>query len=199
VSPDLAEISFSVVTQGKNPETLSATNTDKMNAVLEFIKSQGIADADAKTTDYNLSPNYQWDKYSQRNFIVGYTLTQTVRVKVRDLSKVASVLAGLTPLGVNQVGNINFTFADPEKYLGMARADAFLKVQAKALAMVQSAGVSLGRVITIAENGYAPPPRPFYFGAAKAMDSMASMPPAPNIQPGTQDITDTVTITYEVR
>ncbi len=43
-APDLAEISFSVVTQGQNPSTLSDNNNQKMSAVLQFVKSQGIAD-----------------------------------------------------------------------------------------------------------------------------------------------------------
>ena len=130
VSPDIAQISFSVVSQGQNPEALTTNNNDKMSAVIQFVKSQGIDAKDIKTTNYDLSPNYQWDKNTQRNFITGYTLTQTVLVKVRDLAKVATVVGGLAPLGVNQIGGINFTFDDPESFLAMARADAFTKAEA---------------------------------------------------------------------
>ena len=161
-APDLAEVTFSVVTQGLNPQTLSDNNNQKMNAVLTFVKSEGIADADITTTGYDLSPNYQWSASTQRNYITGYTLTQTVEVKIRDLSKVASVLGGLTPLGVNQVGGVTFTFADDEKVLAAARADAFAKVTAKAKEMAREAGVSLGRVVNVSENNYIPGPRPVY-------------------------------------
>ncbi len=195
--PDLAEVSFSVVSQGQNPDTLATNNNNKMNAVLQFVASQGIADADVKTTNYNLSPNYQYDKTTQRNFITGYTLTQTVDVKIRDLSKVAPVLAGLTPLGVNQIGNVNFTFADQEKYLSVARADAFDKIEKKAQEMAAAAGVRLGRVIGVSEYGT---PVPIYYGADKAMGMGGAVTASvPTIQPGTQDITDQVTVVYEIR
>jgi uncharacterized protein YggE len=200
VSPDLAEVSFSVVSQGQNPETLTTANNDKMNAVIQFVKGQSIDEKDIKTTDYNLSPTYQYDKNTQRNYITGYTLTQTVQVKVRDLSKVASVVGGLAPLGVNQIGGINFTFDDPEKFLAQARADAFTKVAAKAQEMAAGAGVSLGRVLNVTEYGTPPGPRPYYSFADKASaGGVASAPSAPDIQPGTQDVTDQVTVTYELR
>ena len=49
-TPDLAEVSFSVLSQGTSPQTLSANNTNKMNAVLHFVSSQGIAASDIATT-----------------------------------------------------------------------------------------------------------------------------------------------------
>lgn len=194
-TPDLAEIDFSVVTQGKNPAELSDNNNSKMNAVLQFVESQGIATSDIKTTSYNLAPVYQWDKNTQRNYITGYTLTQTVETKVRDLSKVASVLGGLAPLGVNQIGNVNFTFANDETVLAAARKDAFAKAIEKAKSMAADAGVSLGPVVSVAENHYIPGPQPVYAAAATAVGLGGGV--SPSIQPGTQEITDTVTIVYE--
>jgi uncharacterized protein YggE len=195
-TPDLAEITFSVVTQGQNPSTLSNNNNQKMSAVLEFIGSQGIATSDIATTNYNLQPAYQWDNGTQRNFITGYTLTQTVEVKVRNISKVASVLGGLAPLGVNQVGGVDFTFADQNTVVAAARADAFTQALAKAKDMASEAGVSLGKVVNVSENNYLPMPQPVY-GVSSPM-SIGAMAVAPSIQPGTQDITDTVTITYQL-
>ncbi len=196
-TPDLAVIDFSVVTQGQNPAALSDNNNSKMNAVLQFVASQGIATSDVKTTSYNLQPNYQWDRNTQRNYITGYTLTQTVEVKVRDLTKVASVLGGLAPLGVNQIGNVNFTFADENKVLAAARNDAFVKALAKAQSMASDAGVALGPVVSVAENTYLPVPQPAY--AAMSAAPLGAGTVAPNLQPGTQEITDNVTIVYEAQ
>src|SRR4030042_2540396 len=78
VSPDIAKLSFSVVSEGKNPETLAESNNKKMNAAIDFVKSKGIEEKDVKTTDYNLSPRYAYDEDTRRSFISGYTLTQTV-------------------------------------------------------------------------------------------------------------------------
>lgn len=197
-TPDLAEITFSVVSQGDNPQDLSSDNSSKMNAVLEFVSSQGIASSDIATTGYDLEPSYQYDKTSQRNFIVGYTLTQTVTVKVYDLTEVAPLLGGLTPLGVNQVGGVNFTFSDEDAALAPARADAFNKAKEKAIEMASEAGVTLGPIVSVSENGNVPQPLPYYAMAAGAGNSSAPSI-SPNIQPGTQDLTDSVTITYALQ
>jgi uncharacterized protein YggE len=197
-TPDMAEIDFSVLTQGQDPKTLSDNNNTKMNAVLQFVSSQGIASSDIATTGYNLQPNYQYDKTSGRNYITGYTLTQTVHVKVRDLTKVADVLSGLAPLGVNQIGGVNFTFQDPDKFVGVARTDAMTKARTQADAMATEAGASLGKVISVNESPYFPGPRPMYAMTADAMGA-GSAAVAPSLAPGTQDVTDTVTVTYELK
>ncbi len=198
-SPDMAELTFSVVTQGQNPSVLTDNNNQKMTAVLKFVKSQGIDDKDITTTAYNLSPNYQWDKNTQRNYITGYTMTQTVQAKIRDLTKVADVIGGLAPLGVNQVSGVAFTFADPETVLAAARADAFAKALAKAKDMAASSGASLGGVVSVAENNYLPVPRTMYASDQSVLGMGGAVASAPTIQPGTQDITDTVNVVYSLR
>jgi len=124
VSPDIAKLSFSVVSEGANSKLLAENNNKKMNAAIDFAKSQGIEEKDIKTTEYNLSPRYEYDEKTKKTFISGYTLTQTVLVKVRDLNKVAEVLGGLPALGINQISSISFDIDEPEKYLSEARNQA---------------------------------------------------------------------------
>jgi uncharacterized protein YggE len=196
-TPDEADITFSVVTQGQNPQTLSDNNNQKIGAVMQFISSQNIASSDIATTGYDLEPNYQYDRTSQRNFINGYTLTQTVQVKIRDLANVASVLGGLAPLGVNQIGGVNFTFQDPNKFIGIARGDALTKASAEAGQMAAQANASLGEVVTITESSYVPVPVPMFSMSATSA-GMANAA-TPSIAPGTQNVTDNVTVTYALQ
>jgi len=197
-TPDLAEITFSVVTQGKNPADLTTNDDQKSTAIAQFLASENIATSDIATTNYSLSPNYQYDRTTQRNYIVGYTLTDTVRVKIRDLTNVASVLGGLAPLGVNQVGDVNFTFSDPDNLVGPARDQAIQKAEEKAAEIAAESGASLGRIVNISESGNVPQPMPYMaYGGVEVSSAMAV--PTPTINAGTQDITDSVTITYELR
>jgi uncharacterized protein YggE len=199
-APDIAELSFSVISQGKNPDDLSDVNNQKMNAVTKFVKGEKIAEADIKTTSYSLQPNYQYDRTTQRNFVTGYTLTQTVTIKVRDLLKVAKIIAGLTPLGVNQIGGVNFTIENPEQFLSEARKDAFTKAEIKAREIAAEAGVALGRVITASE--YQQGPIPYYAMAEKVGFGGAgpvAAPVAPTIEPGTTEVKLNVSVTYEIR
>lgn len=209
-TPDLAEVSFSVITQGQNPDTISSDNNKKMSSVIDFVKSLNIASSDIATVGYDLSPNYQTQTTTgipslipgtmvttNESRIIGYTITQTVQVKVRDFAIIPKLVSGLTPLGINQVNGINFTFDDPEKFLSIARADALAKAKAKAGEMAMEAGtVSLGKVMTISEYGNVP----MYSAMNESVKAMAAgiSSYAPTIAPGTQDITDQVNVVYEL-
>ena len=196
-SPDTANFSFSVVSESSSSETISADNINKMNAAIEFIKSKGIDEKDIKTTGYNLSPKYEYNKDKKQTFISGYTLTQTVSVKVRDLTKVAEVLGGLPGLGVNNISDISFTIDDSEQYLTQARNQAFEKAKIKASQMASVNGVALGGIINFSEyqsSAY------YYKGAALGMGGgEAASIPVPQIQPGTQEINVQVNITYALK
>lgn len=200
VTPDIANTSFSVVSRGKNPQDLADNNNQKVTAAIDFVKSQGVDAKDITTTGYNLSPDYQYDQQLQRSYITGYTLTQTVTLKIRDLKKVADIIGGLTPLGVNQIGGINFTIDDPETYLAKARSEAFTKAQKKAMDMAAANGVSLGRVMNVSEyqGGI---PYPYYAnGTSGVMKEMAAPSvSAPTIEPGSQEVTINVSLTYELQ
>jgi uncharacterized protein YggE len=197
-TPDLAEASFSVVSRGKSPADLANANDQKMSAVVQFLKSEGLADKDIETTAYDLSPNYVYDSGLQSSRIDGYVLTQTVSVKMRDFKKVAEIIGGLTPLGVNQMGGINFTIEDQEKYLAVARADAFAKAKTKAAEMAAQNGVKLGRILNITESSVTPVP--YYYPEATRNVAMGAAPQvaAPTIEPGSEEITNQVTLTYEL-
>ena len=190
----LAEISFSVVTQGANPSDLSTNNNAKMAAVLQFVSSEGIASSDIATTNYDLEPTYQYDSNSQRNNIIGYTLTQTVQVKVHDLTKVADVLGGLAPLGVNQIGGVDFTFNDPDSVTALARTDALGDAEMKAQQMASALGSSLGEVVSISDSSNVIIPQPYPEVNEMSVGAMAAS--APTIEPGTQNVTDNVNVTY---
>lgn len=196
VTPDLAESSFSVVSRGKNPEELADGNNQKVSAAIQFLKSEGIEGKDIKTVGYSLSPDYRYDPQTERNFITGYTLTQTVLVKMRDLNKVAKVIGGLTPLGVNQIGGINFSIEDQENPLSLARGEAMKKAEAKAREMAAQGGARLGRLVNISESqgGF---PIPYYYAAGTLRAEPAAVA-APTIEPGSQEVKDQITLVYEL-
>lgn len=195
VSPDIAKVSFSVVSEGVNPKFVAEENNKKMNSAINFVKSLEIDEKDIKTTQYNLSPRYEYDEKTRKTFISGYTLTQTVLVKVRNLDKVAEVLGGLPELGINQIGSISFDVDDSEKYLTEARNQAFEKAKEKAKTMSEKNSVKLGKVINFSEyQGVQPFP---YYAAMEGKGGAPSV--APTIEPGTQEITIQVSITYEIK
>jgi uncharacterized protein YggE len=198
-TPNLAELSFSVVSQGQDPQSLESDNDTQMNSVMQFLSQQGIATSDIQTLAYDLEPNYQYPKDSTQGTIAGYTLTQTVQVKVRDLTNVASVLGGLPPLGVNQIGSVNFTFDDETSFLAAARADAMTNAQQEAEQMAQGFGATLGPIVNVNENNQLPGPEPVYSYASAGSGMAVPAAVNPTVQPGSEDVTDNVTVTYALQ
>ncbi len=196
VSPDTAEIDLSVVSRGKNPTDLADTNNTKMSAVIDNLKSQGIDSKDIKTTTYNLNPDYAYDENTRRSYITGYTMTQTVTVKVRDLAKVASVLAGVTPLGVNQIGSVRYTIENQDAALQTARDEAISKAKAKAKGMASASGGRLGRLLNIYESQSGP--IPYYYSTKEAFGMGGGPVAAPTVEPGQQEVKVQVSLTYEL-
>lgn len=193
---DVAKLSFAVVSEGKDPEVIQADNARKMNAAIEFVKAQGIDAKDIKTSDYNLSPRYEYDEKKRTTFISGYTFTQTVTVQLRDFEKISPILGTLPGIGINQIQGVNFEIEDQEKYLAMAREEAFSRASAKAAAMAKQNGVRLGRVVTFSEGSQGPI-YPRYFEAAAMKADVGA--PAPMIEPGSEEVRVNVTVTYELK
>lgn len=196
ISPDLATVTFAVVSQGSKPEDIQKTNSDKINKAIAFVKSQGVKAEDIQTTGYNLSPRYSYDKETSESSISGYELSQTVTVKIRALEKAGEIVGGLTSNGINQIGSLAYSIENPEAQRARAREEAFANAREKATYMASANGVSLVRVISFTEqpnNIY-----PMYYGAMEAK-GMGGGPVAPDLQPGTQDVNISVSVTYEIR
>lgn len=194
--PDIAKVNFSVVSDGVDPITIQTENTKKVNSAIDFVKAQGISAKDIKTSQYNLSPRYEYDEKRRQSFISGYELRQSVEVKIRDFSKIAAILGGLPERGINEIGQLQFDIDDRDVYLNQARKEAFAKARTKAEAMAKQNGTRIKRVVTFSESqGYVPP----IFYAAKESGFEGSPAPMPTIEPGSQEVKVQVTVTYEIK
>lgn len=203
VAPDIAQISFSVLTEGKDPAVIQAENTGKMNTAIDFVKGQGIDSKDIKTANYNLYPRYEFgpptSHFPREQKIIGYTLTQTVFVKVRDLNKVGTILAGLPEKGINQIESTSFSVEDPDKYLNEVRAEAFAKALEKAKTMAKQNDVRIRRVVNFSEGFGGPVPYFLKAESAFGRGGDAAPAPTPTIEPGSEEVTVNVSVTYEIR
>lgn len=203
VKPDIAQFSFSVITEGADLEKITSDNNKRIAEVINYIKSEGISEDDIKTTQYNLQPKYEYIESQKKSFISGYELTQSVFVKVRDLDKnigkISTILGSLPEMGINQISGVSFTVDNPEEFMAKAREEAFKKAHEKALVIAKSNGVSLGQVLNASEFQGGPiyygPYEKFGLGGAPAIDRAV---PAP-LEPGTQEITVNVSVTYALR
>lgn len=222
--PDIAEFSFQVITEGGNDlNALQVKNTEAMNKIITFVKEQGVAEKDIKTQYYNVEPRYQTSEckvvttplsVAPNSFggtvvgsinqtcpppsIVGYTLNQSVAVKMRDFKKIGDIMGGVVKNGANQVGSLSFTVDDQTKVQDEARTEAITKAMAKAQAIAAAGNFKIGRLLNIQEGT----PYPVYSNSlrmeASAKADGAVSTPAPIIQPGSQEVNVNVTLQYEI-
>ena len=218
--PDIATFTFSVVSDKATVAAAQTDATTKANAVTDYLKTQGVADKDVQTTDYSVSPQYDYqsavcpaaspavDVYGTTNASVsycppgrqvlkGYEVRQTTTIKVHDLSKAGDLLTGVGSKGATEVSSLNFTFDDPTGIEQQARDKAIVDAKQKAQKLADSLGVSLVRVVSFNENASGYMPRAYGAGVTAAMDSKAA--PAPEISVGQNKVSDDVSVTYEIR
>lgn len=149
--PDIAVVNFTILTESPTSKAAQDENTRKSNAVMEFLKNQGIADSDVKTVGYNIYPQYFYPQFS-RPTITGYQVNQSVQIKVRDLDKVSGVLDGIVSAGANQINNLNFQTDDLEALKAEAREKAINDAKEKAKVLEKQIGIRLGKIVNFSEN-----------------------------------------------
>lgn len=184
--PDEATFTVGVQTQGATAREALASNSQQTRRVIDAVRSAGVAKGDLQTQNVSVSANY-----TDESRIDGYTATNSVLVTIHGLSTAGKVLDAATNAGANEVYGPSLSRSDAEKLQAKALREAVGAARQKAEALAAAAGVSLGRVTAINE-GFSGGPEPYY-----ATDLRAVKAEAP-IEPGTQDIQASVTVTFAI-
>ncbi|MFA5125260.1 MAG: SIMPL domain-containing protein [Patescibacteria group bacterium] len=196
VTPDIAVLYLGVINEGATVNLAQKGVTDKMNAIIDSLKKEFKIDAkDIKTENYSVNPKYDWTDGRQR--IIGYSANQSVTVKVRDFDKTGDILAKATELGANTVSGPTFSIDDPEKAKAEAREKAIAQAKEKARILADQVGIKLGRIINFYEGG-TELPNAIYSRSDLAVGAGEMKAAAPTIEPGSQDVQLTVSISYEI-
>ncbi len=193
--PDVAVVVLGVEDRNVKISNIVQGSTDKMNKIITDVKELGVEEKDIQTTQYSITPEYNWTERGGRIF-VGYVITQQITVKIRDFDKIGSILDKATADGANSIGDLQFTIDDMEVVRAEAREKAIAEAKTKASTLAKQVGIKLVKITNIFE-GYASYPQPMYDKGAGVMMESASV--APEIQPGQMEINSTVTLTYRVR
>ena len=203
VVPDIAQFTFGVLTEGgSNLSDLQSENATRINRVIDFLKSNGINEEDIKTQRLNITPRYQYSNcfgefrgVCPPPEIVGYTIDQSVRVKVRDLNTVGDIFAGVVDNGANTASNLLFTIDDRTLFENQALAEAIAQAREKAEALAEAGGFRIGRLLSVEAADFGPRPV-FELGIN---DSFRSEAVAPNIEPGVEEVSVSVILRYKIR
>src|SRR5690242_8054599 len=193
VSPDIADVRLGVVVTKPTVKAARETAAEAMTRVIAALKKLGIADKDIQTTTVSLQPAYDYSTQTNPPRITGYNLANGVAVTVRNLDQTGDVIDDSLAAGATSLDGVTFRVDDPAKAQEQARTDAMNQAKANADTLAKAAGVSITGVATISEAS-APVPYPVFYGGAAAAPAADSVKTP--IQPGTSDVTITVTVAY---
>lgn len=202
--PDVAKVTFSIITQAKTAEDAQKENDQRMTQLLEFIKKEGVKSEDIKTIGYYLNPQYDYNWCKTKNTdiiscppkIVSYQLNQTVEIKIRNFDKINTIVGGLSENGANEISQVSFEIDDIEDYKNLARIDALNKIEKRAKLISQKTFVKLGRIISISENTES---TPFYRAVLPQTVLKEKVVNEANIEPGVNEIKVVLTVLYEIK
>lgn len=206
--PDIATFSFSMTESGESVESAQGLVDGKIDKSLAILKEADIADRDIKTTNYNVYPKYEWEQVvcvtypcpQGKNKLIGYEVSQTITVKVRDVKKVGDLVSKIGAVNVSNISGVEFTVDDKDKYIAEAREEAIKKAKEQAKVLAKQLGVKLGKIMYFNENGNYMP-HPYYAEGKGGMDmAVSSIAPAKAQLPqGETKITSEISITYEIK
>lgn len=196
IVPDTASVDLGIVVNNASNVIQAQSQINKVNnSIVEAESALGIAKSDIKTSNYSISPNYDYSKGGAGE-IVGYNGNTTVTIKVKDTSKLPQVIEVATSAGANQVTDTSYTVDKPETYQEQARQKAIDNAKEQAQKLASQLGIHLGKVTNFVESTTNPGPIPMTYSKTE-MGMGGGTAPAPDLQPGTQTITSTVTLYFD--
>lgn len=206
VAPDVCLITFSRETIDMKSVSIAFTENGRIvKEMTTIVNDAGIEEKDIQTTNLAIGPMYRYDHVDgqQKKVFEGYRVTQDMTVKVRDMSKISSLLDACINAGATEVKNVQFTVENPRKYSEAVRVEALEQALKKATKICEATGMTLGQPITITEietDGPQEHQQPYAkmmrMEASVAMDSGGG--DATSVAKGEIKLTHTVHIVYEM-
>jgi uncharacterized protein YggE len=191
--PDQAMINVGVVTEATTAQSAASLNASRMEKVVSELRQMLGAGAEIKTTSYSVTPVYRRDKEGNTSTISGFTATNVVQIKVSDFSAVGRVIDLSTQLGANSIPRIQFTLKDEQAVRMQALREAATKAKAEAETIASALGLKIIRVLSVEAGGSHV--RPVF---AMGMETRAMAAPQTPVEPGTIEVSATVTLSVEV-
>lgn len=189
--PDIATLSLGVTTLGDTAAAAMAANSESLAAVMARLVAAGIAARDMQTTNLSINPNWTSRDNGASQEISGYTASNQLTVRIRALDGLGAVLDAAIQDGANTLNGLSFGLSEPRPAMDAARTAAVLDARARASLLVEAAGATLGRIVSITEGGSYSQPVPMFRQAA---DNMEAVP----VAAGEVATSASVTVVFEI-
>jgi len=219
--PDIANIYFTISQDAKTVKDAQASVVVIEEKALDLLKAKGVEDKDIQTANASFYPKYEYRNTvcpptpmgagsagiaispsspyycpPGKQVLTGYTASESITVKIRNIDSVGDIMQGLGTTGVSDLNGPNFAIDKEDTLKAEARKKAIDDAKAKAEVLAKDLGVRLGKITSFSESGNFP----IMYSTNSMMKDSASMEPTPAVIPkGENTISSDVTITYEIR
>lgn len=195
VEPDMAIFHVGVETRGETVEEAREANAASMQRVQSRLLSAGIDPKALRSRGYHVYPEWQYDRETGNQTLVGYRVTHTLEVTVYELDSLGALLDAAMEEGANQVSGPTFGLRNAEALEAEALKEAVRRARAKAEVLAAASGAFLKGIVEIRED-VSVPIGSVARTAALAFDAMEKT--TTSISPGEVSVTATVTITFAI-
>lgn len=151
VTPDMAEIVYGVRTENVDAAACQQENTEKLNAVLEYLKGQGFEETSIQTSGYSLDPRYDWSGNTQT--LIGYEMRTQITLTDVPMDRVGELLSSTVETGANEVQSVSYFSSQYDHAYQQALTKAVELARAKAETLAAASGKKIGAVLGVEEYG----------------------------------------------
>lgn len=190
VAPDRADITIGVENIGSDAADVKKKNDATIDAVIKYLKSIKLAPEDYQTQRVNLYRNYDSDKKKY-----SFTASQTIIIRLKDITKYDSMMIGLVDAGVNNIQGVEFKTSKQAQYESEARVKAVEQAKLRAADYAGALNQKVGKAVVVTDNTQVYYPR--MMGAMNFKTESADMP-RETLAIGEITITANVNISFEL-
>jgi len=199
-APDTAELTFGIVSTDPKAKPALDRASKVADDVATALKKAGVAEEDIQTANMRIDPNYTYDNTGEKPpTVVSYRASIDLRVKVRDMEIIGTVIEAGTAAGASTVNGPTFTLDDDAAATDEAINKAVEDAKRRAEAMAKAAGKSVGEAVSIQETAIEVPT--VYSNAKDALArqdaAFAATPVA--VEAGQLDITADITVVFQLK
>lgn len=179
--PDQASFDFAVQTKAATANAALTKNGADVRAMIAAVEGAGVPEASIQTAQVSLDPVTSSDGTS----IVAFTAYDTVTVSNLSIAKAGGIVDAAVGAGATSVSGPSLTVSSQDALYAQALKAAVAQAKTKAQALAGAANEPLGQIETMVEGGGQVTPLP-----------LAAAQSSTPIEPGTQQIQATVTVTF---
>ncbi len=189
--PDMAIVNIGVTETAATARAALDKNSKSVADIIAQLKEAGIPAEDLQTSGFSIYPQYDHASRTDNGpKLIGYQVSNSLRVEINKLDMLGNILDQAVDAGFNDGGGISFSNSNLEELMDEARQAAVKNAMAKAKLMTEAAGVEVGQILSISENGNVGG-TPVFMEAAKMRDAA----PVP-LEAGQNSYMATVTVTF---